>query len=146
MSRATVRKRHLLTYTTVCEGSRNTVIAYYLTPRQLARRWDGVSPVRMPFAKLTANAMSAVHRRGVLPAAVKEMRLSTQRFPDGSWYYYWTVAVAHQGDEYRSEPTEVLLDLFGEVIEQEEKVFDEPNYKKRNAASDAYTESLPPVG
>lgn len=74
-------KRHLLVVNTVCEAARNTVIAYYLTPRQLARRWDGVSPVRMPFARLTANALSAVHRRGVLPAAVKEMRLSTQRFP-----------------------------------------------------------------
>jgi len=137
--------RHLLIYCTVSRGNRDTVVAHYLTAKQFARHWDGVSPARVPFAKLTANAMNEAARRGVRPAAIKEMKLSTQRFDDGRWYYFWTAEVAHQGDVYRSESTEVLLDLGGEVIERRETHFDDPNWKKRTKASQAFADALPKV-
>jgi hypothetical protein len=126
----------------VCAGNRNTVIAYYLTAKQYALAWDGVAPIKMPFAKITAAALNETHRRGVRPAAVKEMRLSAQRFAD-RWYYFWTVNVCHEGDASRYETTEVLVDLAGEVIERQVKHFDEPNWKKRNAASQAFADALP---
>jgi hypothetical protein len=136
-----VAPRHLLTYKTISGGTRDTVVAYFLTPKQLTREWDGVAALRVPFAKLTANALNDAARRGARPAAVKEMRLSAQRL-GGRWYYFWAVDVCHEGDEYRSQTTEVLLDLAGEVIEREETHFDEPNWKKRTKASQAYAASL----
>ena len=137
--------RHLLTYKTICSGTRDTVVVHYLTAKQLAHSWDGVSAAKVPFAKLTANALNDTASRGSRPAAVKEMRLSAQRLPDGRWYYFWTVEVCHEGDEYRSQTTEVLLDLAGEVIERQETHFDDPNWKKRSTASRAFAESLPAV-
>lgn len=142
MSKKTPGPRHLLRYQTICVGDRDTVVAHYLTAKQFARHWDGVAPARVQFAKLTANAMNEAARQGVRPAAIKEMKLSAQRFDDGRWYYFWTVNVAHRGDEYRSNSTEVLLDLVGEVIERQETHFDEPNWKKRTKASRAFADSL----
>jgi hypothetical protein len=133
--------RHLLTYKTISSGTRDTVVAYFLTPKQLTREWDGVTAVKVPFAKLTANALDAAAGRGARPAAVKEMRLSAQRL-GGRWYYFWTAEVCHEGDEYRTQTTEVLLDLAGELIEREETHFDEPNWKKRTKASQAFAASL----
>lgn len=136
--------RHLLTYKTICSGTRDTVVAYYLTPRQLAQSWDGVSPIKMPFAKVTANALNDTARRGNRPAAVKEMRLSTV-WLDNRWFYFWALEVCHEGDPNRAVTTEVLLDLAGEVIERQETHFDDANWKKRSAASRAFAESLPAV-
>lgn len=144
MSQKSPRPRRLLFIKTYCHGNRDTVVAYYVTAKQLALTWDGLSPLRTAVGKLTAAALREIARRGGTPVGVKRMTLSTQRV-DGQTYFYWEVQHGRAGDVDSSSADEVLLDLRGGVIEQQVKQFTEANHRKRSAASEAYREALPTV-
>jgi hypothetical protein len=144
MAKKSPGPRYRLTCYTISDGNRDTVVAYYLTAKQRAVAWDGVSPLKMPFAKITANALNDTARRGHRPAAVKLMKLSTV-WLDDRWYYFWMAEVCHEGDSNRAVTTEVVLDLRGEVVERQETVFEDTSWKKRSAASRAFAEALPAV-